>query len=548
MAINRKQLLRYTGAAAAGAALGVFVRGLFCPDPAGETFSKADPGQGHPAGAARLGAAARPRGRRQRVVLAVRRGPGRRVHGLLPGNPEGHLSRRRGERPRASSATPITSTRRGTAGCWSSRIGSCASGCAWSGRADTTVEAGIGVTAAREADYYVMTFDGLNTFSKEEADHQVEASQGKVSIREVIKMPLLNINDVMDEHFHGAPTFLSVDTEGLDLAILKSIDYGRFRPKIICAETLVSSTQEDPARDPRVHGDAGVCRPRRLVREHHLRRLEAALTVGPAGERGDDVVANPRAGASWWLSRSSRAAGLPPSTAGSGRARPRAGHRRRGPHAPAPSLSTRLSDGAAAARRHRDPSPWRKDTVMASPGTNVEAAFEQAKEQYAEWGVDVDAALRPAVDRRDLAALLAGGRRRRLREHRPGARRRPGGHRQLSRQGPHARRAPRRPRQGPVALPRHASPEPPRQLCRDRRPAGRARRARPEHFQRLDRLGEVAADRAWTSTPPSSPTPGRRRLHPGPPRRGHPPVLDRARHRLPPDRRGDRHGAGHRRA
>ena len=109
---------------------------------------------------------------------------------------------------------------------------------------DTVLEAGIGVAAAREADYYVMTFDGLNTFSKEEAEHQVEASKGKIAIREVIRMPLLNINDVMDEHFQGAPAFLSVDTEGLDLAILKSIDYGRFRPGIICAETLVSGTRK----------------------------------------------------------------------------------------------------------------------------------------------------------------------------------------------------------------------------------------------------------------------------------------------------------------
>ncbi len=75
---------------------------------------------------------------------------------------------------------------------------------------------------------------------------------------------------------------------------------------------------------------------------------------------------------------------------------------------------------------------------MAAPETNVEAAFEQAREQYAEWGVDVDAALRRLSTRRDLAALLAGGRRGRIRGDRPGDRRRPGGHRQLSRPGPHA--------------------------------------------------------------------------------------------------------------
>ena len=107
---------------------------------------------------------------------------------------------------------------------------------------DTTLAAGIGVTAAKEADYYIMTYPALNTFSKEEADHQAEVTKGKIAVKKVIKMPLLNINDVMEEYFKGAPTFLSVDTEGLDLAILKSIDYKRFRPKVICAETLVSST------------------------------------------------------------------------------------------------------------------------------------------------------------------------------------------------------------------------------------------------------------------------------------------------------------------
>jgi Methyltransferase FkbM domain len=77
-----------------------------------------------------------------------------------------------------------------------------------------------------------------------EAEHQAKASQGQISIQRVIKMPLLNINDVIHQHFRGeVPTFLSVDTEGLDLAILKSLDYNRFRPPIICAETLVSSAR-----------------------------------------------------------------------------------------------------------------------------------------------------------------------------------------------------------------------------------------------------------------------------------------------------------------
>ena len=46
----------------------------------------------------------------------------------------------------------------------------------------------------------------------------------------VVKMPLLNINRVIAEHFGGgAPDFLSIDIEGLDFAVLKTLGYSRRR-------------------------------------------------------------------------------------------------------------------------------------------------------------------------------------------------------------------------------------------------------------------------------------------------------------------------------
>jgi FkbM family methyltransferase len=105
---------------------------------------------------------------------------------------------------------------------------------------DTVLEAGIGVTSVRAADYYIMSKSSWNTFSKEEAERQVKVSNGTVTIRGVERKPLLDLNQVMDQHFSRAPAFLSVDTQGLELAILKSIDYTRFRPEIICAETLLT--------------------------------------------------------------------------------------------------------------------------------------------------------------------------------------------------------------------------------------------------------------------------------------------------------------------
>jgi FkbM family methyltransferase len=103
---------------------------------------------------------------------------------------------------------------------------------------DTVLNVGIGVTGQKEADYYCMTVDQWNTFDKEEAELRAAKSQARIV--KVVKMPLVTINKVIEEHFRGkAPDFISIDVEGLDVAIMQTLDFQRFRPKVICAETLV---------------------------------------------------------------------------------------------------------------------------------------------------------------------------------------------------------------------------------------------------------------------------------------------------------------------
>jgi FkbM family methyltransferase len=243
MAINRKQLLRYTGAAAAGASLGAVVRGLFCPDPAAQAshtpirvyVPKASPPEREIVGHESFSQSgedlvvafmAYSLGIQKVTYLDVGANDPVRLNNTYYFYKQGH----RGVlvEPNRSLCERLREKRPG----------------------DTVLEAGIGSNAAKEADYYIMTHDGLNTFSKEEADHQVKTSSGSVSIQQVIKMPLLNINNVMELYFQGAPAFLSVDTEGLDLAILRSIDFTRFRPPIICAETLISNSRKSRPEIP----------------------------------------------------------------------------------------------------------------------------------------------------------------------------------------------------------------------------------------------------------------------------------------------------------
>ena len=113
---------------------------------------------------------------------------------------------------------------------------------------DTVVEAGIGVTEAAEADYYHIKGNAmLNTFSPEQVAH-LQRGQTESVVERVVKMPLLNINRVIQDHLGRTPDLLSTDVEGLDDAIIRTLDLSRFRPAAICAEATTTTTSGRPSR------------------------------------------------------------------------------------------------------------------------------------------------------------------------------------------------------------------------------------------------------------------------------------------------------------
>ena len=95
------------------------------------------------------------------------------------------------------------------------------------------------------ADFYQMSTPTLNTFSREQAE-QYE-SYGKQRIERVVPVAIRNINGVLEEFFDSAPELVSLDVEGLDMAILQSLDFTRHRPAVFCVETL-SYTEDQSER------------------------------------------------------------------------------------------------------------------------------------------------------------------------------------------------------------------------------------------------------------------------------------------------------------
>jgi FkbM family methyltransferase len=100
---------------------------------------------------------------------------------------------------------------------------------------DTCLNVGIGIGDAAAADFYVMDDCTLSTFSKAEVDSYARSG---MKVAKVIRVPLVTVEEVIKLHATSTPNFVSIDTEGLDLEILESIDFTRFRPQVLCVETM----------------------------------------------------------------------------------------------------------------------------------------------------------------------------------------------------------------------------------------------------------------------------------------------------------------------
>jgi FkbM family methyltransferase len=108
---------------------------------------------------------------------------------------------------------------------------------------DRNLNIGIG-DAEGTLEFFVMSARTLNTFSAEEA-HAI-AKAGRAKIEKTLQLPVRHVNQVLAEQFAGAaPDFLSLDVEGLDLAILQAWDFRRWRPRVVCVETIIYAAQQE---------------------------------------------------------------------------------------------------------------------------------------------------------------------------------------------------------------------------------------------------------------------------------------------------------------
>lgn len=106
---------------------------------------------------------------------------------------------------------------------------------------DVVIEAGAAFDDRRQLKLSRMTSPLFNSFSPSRAADVAEASKSwgtmPQQVLDSIDVDLIPANDLLIEHFSSQPLhLLSIDAEGEDFAILKSIDIQRFAPSLICIE------------------------------------------------------------------------------------------------------------------------------------------------------------------------------------------------------------------------------------------------------------------------------------------------------------------------
>jgi FkbM family methyltransferase len=116
---------------------------------------------------------------------------------------------------------------------------------------DVNLNIGIGPQEA-ELDFFLMSVPTLNTFSAAEARKYVE--QYGMRIVDTRRIKVQTFAQAVDTHLARTPDLVSLDVEGLELDILRSIDFSRHRPHAFCIETISYAGDDGSGvKNPEIH-------------------------------------------------------------------------------------------------------------------------------------------------------------------------------------------------------------------------------------------------------------------------------------------------------
>jgi FkbM family methyltransferase len=100
---------------------------------------------------------------------------------------------------------------------------------------DVNLELAVGKKDKKK--FYVFCDSALNTFSKKRANEVILSGQSK--LRTTLTLQITPIEKLFNEHIPNKKIdLLNIDAEGMELEILKTNDWKRFKPTIVVVENI----------------------------------------------------------------------------------------------------------------------------------------------------------------------------------------------------------------------------------------------------------------------------------------------------------------------
>jgi FkbM family methyltransferase len=104
---------------------------------------------------------------------------------------------------------------------------------------DVNLNVGVGTEPGYRT-MYCMSAATLNTFSRDSAEQAIEESGGRYRIIGTVDIEVRTVAQILRDH-GAAPDFLSLDVEGGDLEIVRTMPDWPELPTVVCAETITYS-------------------------------------------------------------------------------------------------------------------------------------------------------------------------------------------------------------------------------------------------------------------------------------------------------------------
>ncbi len=108
---------------------------------------------------------------------------------------------------------------------------------------DINIESGVSLTPG-EMDFYTFENNVFNTLDRQTAE--LHCKEHLISIREVVKIKTRTLADILDACLPPAQKidFMSIDVEGLDMEVLMSNNWEKYKPEVLAVECIYQDNDD----------------------------------------------------------------------------------------------------------------------------------------------------------------------------------------------------------------------------------------------------------------------------------------------------------------